>query len=164
MPITKPVISQYDPIYWVRLMFFPVLIIGCIYIIFINHVLFSRNPLPAGQNLVVNIVLSILSIVFYRMLFLRSFPKRILVTVESITIDEYRLAKFKRVIIKYADIKDTGTYRQQGESNTPGRFGLQPETLTIELYNGDSYEISENDFANYNNLKSAIYDHLFRHK
>jgi len=146
-------------------LFFPILVIGCIYVIGTNHILFSRNPLPAGQNLVVNVVLSILAIVFYRMLFLRSFPKKVVVTVDSITIDEYRLPVFKHVTLLYADIKDTGTYRQQADvGSISGRTVMQPETLNIELYNGQSYEISENDFENYNNLKSAIYDHLFRHK
>ena len=165
MPATKPVISQYDSIYWIRLLFFPILIIGCIYVISTNYVLYSRERLPDKQNLIADIILSILAIIFYRMLFLRSFPKKVIVTVDSITIVEYRFPKFKHVVINYANIKNTGTYRQQADQNSmTGQIIMRAETLEIELYNGESYEISENDFQNYNKLKSAIYDHLFRHK
>jgi hypothetical protein len=162
MPVTEPVISKYDPIYWVRWLFFPVLNIGCIYAII--DTLLSNNWVLGNPELIVEIILSVFFVGFYKMLYIKSFPKTVLVTVYSITIDEYSLPKFKHITIKYADIKETGTYRQQGNFNRYGSFRLQPETLNIELHNGESYEISENDFSNYNNLKSAIYDHLFRHK
>lgn len=165
MSIIEPVTSQYARIYWARWLFFPILIIGCIYIVCTNFVLFPRNPIPPNQNLVVNLVLSVLSIVFYKVLFIRSFPKKVVVTAENVTIAEYGFTKIKHLIINYTDIKDSKTYRQQADvGDISGQTIMRPETLNIELYNGQSYEISENDFENYNNLKSAIYDHLFRHK
>jgi len=48
MPVTQPVISKYDPIYWVRWLFFPVLNIGCIYAII--DTLLSNNWVLGNPN------------------------------------------------------------------------------------------------------------------
>jgi hypothetical protein len=91
-------------------------------------------------------------------------PKQFVVSFHQILIYELTLPKITRVVIYYPDIKSTRTYRQQADRGISGRQIINPQTLEIELNDGKIYEISENDFENYGEIKQAIYDHLFRHK
>ncbi len=155
-----PVTSKYDNIYWIRL--FAILIIGMggIYLTAIS--IFKSDDPTKNGSLVEAIVLWAACGGIYLLYFHKSPPRQIVVSDENITIYEY--ISRKRTIIKYTDIDSIRIFNQYSDAD---RFGMRVNRLQIlqlELYSGEIYRISENDYVNYDFLKSAIYDHLPNHR
>jgi hypothetical protein len=155
-----PVTSKYDNIYWIRLFAILVIGMGGTYLTAIS-ILKSDDPTKNG-SLVEAIVLWAACGGIYMLYFHKSPPRQIVVSDENIAIYEY-IAR-KRTIIKYTDIDSTTIFNQYSDAD---RFGMRVNRLQIlqlELYNGEIYRISENDYINYDFLRNAIYDHLPNHR
>ena len=156
--MTEPITSKYEIVYWVKLIgTFVVMVAGIIVIIYTGGNNDSGNRL---QNIYTTIGLFICILISTMAMVITTFPRKIQVNTEQILIDYYVINK--HIVINYTDIDKLSTTRP---SNSGGSFSqLNSQTLVMELYNGKRYTISENDFENYEGLKSAIYDHVFRHQ
>jgi hypothetical protein len=155
-----PVTSKYDTIYWVRLTAITALAIGGIYLLLIAF--FNNDSSARGGVLGAAFMVWAACIGIYLLYFRKSPPRKIVVSNENITIYEY-LSR-KRIVINYSDIDSTRIFVQSSDA---GRFSYRQnylQILQLELYNGETYRISENDFTNYDFLKSAIYDRLPNHR
>ena len=157
--MTEPIASKYELVYWVKLIgAFVVMIAGIIIIIYTGGNNDSGNRL---QNTYTTIGLFIAIIIGTMAVVITTFPRKIQVNTEQILIDYYVINK--HIVINYTDIDKLSTTRPYNTGGTFSRLN-NGQTLVIELYNGKRYNISENDFENYEGLKSAIYDHVFRHQ
>ena len=158
--MTEPVASKYEIAYWVKLIgLLVIIVVGVIVIIYYGGNDDSENRL---QNIYTTLGLFLAITVGTAAATLRaSFPRKILVETEQILIDYFVINK--HIVINYIDIDKLSTTRPY---NSGGIFSQinNGQTLVIELYDGKRYNISENDFEKYDGLKSAIYDHVFRHR
>lgn len=93
--------------------------------------------------------------VIYMLYLHKSLPRRIIINDDNIIIYEY-IAQ-KRTRIKYNEIDDIRTFDQSTDSRNTNTTHFR--ILQIELYNGEIYRISENDYVNYGFLEHAIYQH-----
>src|SRR6202000_2084922 len=92
----------------------------------------------------------------YLLYFHKSLPRRIIINDDSIII--YQYISQKRTIIKFTDIDTVRTFDQFTDSRDTNTTSIR--ILQIELYSGEIYRISENDFINYDFLANAIYRNL----
>jgi len=155
-----PVTSKYDNIYWIRLFAIVIIGIGGVYLTAIS--IFKSDDPTKNGSLIEAIILWAACGGIYLLYFRKSPPRQIVVSDEDITIYEYITRK--RTIIKYTDIDSIIIFNQYSDAD---RFWMRVNRLQIlqlELYNSEIYRISENDFTNYDFLKSAIYDHLPNHR
>jgi hypothetical protein len=158
--MTGPVTSKYDNIYWIRL--FAIIIIGAggIFLTAIS-VLKSDDPTKNGAWIEAIILWAACGGI-YLLYFHKSPPRKIVISDEDITIYEYITCK--RIIINYTDIDSITIFNQYSDADRFGMRFTRLHILQMELYNGKIYRISENDYINYDFLKSAIYDHLPNHR
>ena len=94
--------------------------------------------------------------VIYMLYFHKSPPRKIVIDNENISIYEY--FTHKRTIIKYTHIDTIRVFNQSSDTRRYGSISFR--ILQIELYSGEIFRISENDYINYEFLQYAIYEHI----
>jgi hypothetical protein len=154
-----PVTSKYDNLYWMRLFAMLAAAVGAIYL---GVALCVKDGTLIQNGLIVEIVLLMGCGMIYLLYFHKSPPRKIIISSENITIYEYITRK--QTIIKYTDIDAIRTFSQSSDRGRSGQGSINFRILQMELYNGEIYRISENDYVNYDFLKNAIYDHLPNHR
>jgi hypothetical protein len=154
--MSAPVTSKYDNIYWIRLFAILIICAGATYLSAIS-ILRSNSP-NANGFLVEAIILWAAFGGIYLLYFHKSPPRKIVVGAENITIRQYITRKL--TVIRYTDIDTIRIFNQYSDADRYGLRVSRLQVLQMELYNGEIYRISENDFVNYDFLKSAIYEHL----
>jgi len=154
-----PVTSKYDNLYWIRLFAMLAAAVGAIYL---GIALCIKDGSLTQNGLTEEIVLWMGCGMIYLLYFHKSPPRRLVISDQNIIIDQY--IPHKHTVINYTDIDAIREFRQ---STDRGRFSSDSSYIRIlqmELYNGETFRISENDYINYDFLKSAIYDHLPDHR
>jgi membrane protein insertase Oxa1/YidC/SpoIIIJ len=85
-------------------------------------------------------------------------PKRVIVSADQVVFRSYITQRKRK--ITYPDIDKIRTVRKQ--KFIKGGDEINYQQLELVLVNGDVYAFNEDDYDNYESLKTAIYDHKFR--
>jgi hypothetical protein len=147
--------SKYSVLYWVKIpacISFAALAAG----LFINTAL-KDNSLDYLTNRWYAGIITV-AVITYMIFIYLSVPKKITITAEGIRFFYYLTRK--RIFINYQDIDKIRTVRINRvlRSATDDNY----QKLEIELKNGALFNFTDDDYDNYDALKGAIYDHMWR--
>ena len=156
--MTESITSKYNMLYWVKDIAVPLMPIILLCFFGYRAITMSGSTLGVTDELEIAGILLIFPLSYGIRLYV-SPPKKITVAPDGIEI--YQFIARKKILIKYNEIDKTRTLRP---SNNDGIFaGLNSsQRLELELVDGKIFSFNEDEYENYDALKAAIYDHMYR--
>jgi len=155
--MAETVTSKYSLFFWAKIL------LGIIFEGFIVFLVFQegvKDSIPknviASNNLMFILIVVIAGIII-AILFP---PKKVTVSTDQVVFRSYITQRKRK--ITYPDIDKIRTIRKQKFIKGGGEINYQQ--LELVLVNGDVYAFNEDDYDNYESLKTAIYDHKLRGK
>jgi hypothetical protein len=153
--MTETITSKYSLFFWAKIL------LGIIFEGFIVFLIFQegvKDSVPKQIITANNLMFILIILIAGAIITLLFPPKRVIVSADQVVFRSYITQRKRK--ITYPDIDKIRTVRKQ--KFIKGGDEINYQQLELVLVNGDVYAFNEDDYDNYESLKTAIYDHKFR--